>query len=161
MTTLTLEQNVRIATDPAILMKQKNMLRSKLIMYKKHNGIWENVIPGVTDKSTLRKEICNAFGIPEENLFLKCRKREIVNARQIYVYLIRTTELEDEVSVQKVKRKSPSALAKHIGFDHATIYHCESKTQDYYDTEADTRALIDRLQADLISGKIPMPFIEA
>ncbi len=161
MTTLTLEQNVRIATDPAILMKQRNMLRSKLIMYKKHNGSWENVIPKVFAKSTLRKEICNAFEIPEENLFVKSRKREIVNARQVYVYLIRTTELKDEAFVQKQKRKSPSAVAKHIGFDHATVYHCEKAVQNYYDTESNIRSLIDRLRDGLINGETQMPYIEA
>lgn len=109
--------------------------------------------------STLRKEICKAFGIPEENLFIHCRKREIVNARQVYVYVIRSTRLKDEDPVQKARRDSESALAAHIGFDHATIFHYEVKAQDYYDTEIFFRSLIDRLTNYLIEERLEMPVL--
>jgi hypothetical protein len=106
MTTLTLVQNARIATNPAILMKQRNMLRSKLIKIKKRmDSVITSPAPTKLPKySTLSKEICKAFGISEERLFQHTRKREIVNARQVYVYILRKTELEKEDPVQKARR---------------------------------------------------------
>jgi len=161
MTTLTLERNVRIATNPAILMKQRNMLRSKLIVFRRRiNPVITSRVPiGPPKYSTLKKEICNAFGIPEERLFDHCRKREIVNARQVYVYLLRKTKLQKEDPVQKAKRDSEVVMAAHIGFDHATVYHCENKVQDYCDTEPFIRDLISRLTNDIISGKLEMPVL--
>jgi len=163
MTTLTLVQNAGIAIDRAIdLIISKNRINEaleKLNEAKVCTTQMEQMInpPVLPRYSTLRKEICNAFGIPEENLFLKRRMHEIVNARQVYVYLIRKTRLKKEDPVQWGKRKSPSAVGKHIGFDHATVYHCENKAQDYYDTESNIKTLVDRLMNELVDGKLDMP----
>ena len=159
MTTLTLERNARIATNPAILMKQRNMLRSKLIVFRRRiNPVITSQVPKVPPKySTLQKEVCNAFGIPEENLFLHCRKREIVNARQVYVFLLRQTKLKDEDPVQTALRQSEVIVGKHITFDHATVYHCERTAQNQYDTEPNIRTLVDRLMYELVDGKLDMP----
>lgn len=111
-------------------------------------------------KTTLRYEVCKAFSIPEEVLFLKCRKREICNARQAYVYLIMTTDLEKADKVQAKRRKSPSALAKHIGQDHATVLHSLKVVSNYKDTEVFFSDLIDRLNKGLKDGTVEMPEIE-
>ena len=113
--------------------------------------------PKPEEKRTLRKEVCDAFGIPEENLFIKSRKREIVNARQVYTYLVYTTPIKNEDPVQHAKRTSPVCLGKHIGKDHATVYHYENKVPDYYDTEVNIRTLVDRLRGELIDRKLDMP----
>lgn len=170
MTTLTLVQNAGIAIDQAItLIISENRIDEaveKLNEAKVCTMKMEQMInppepePKPEEKRTLRKEVCDAFGIPEENLFIKSRKREICNARQVYVYLIYTTKRQkDEKLEQYKKRTSPSAIGKHTGFDHATIYHCERVVQNYYDTESNIRKLIDRLTNELIEGKLDMPIL--
>lgn len=166
MTTLTLVQNAGIAIDSAIdLIISENRIDEALNKLNEAKVItvqMEQIInpPRPKRYSTLRKEICNAYGIPEENLFLHSRKREIVNARQVYVYLIRKTKLPKEDPIQKANRESENAVGRHITFDHATVYHCENKAQDYYDTEPFCKTLIDRLQKELIEGKLDMPEIK-
>lgn len=165
MTTLTLVQNAGIAIDQAIsLIISENKIDEaleKLNEAKVCTMKMEQMInpPVPSNGASLRREVCNAFGIPEERLFDHCRKREIVNARQVYVYLLRKTKLQKEDPVQKAKRDSEVAMAAHIGFDHATVYHCENKVQDYCDTEPFIRDLISRLTNDIISGKLEMPVL--
>jgi len=165
MTTLTLVQNAGIAIDQAIsLIISENKIDEvleKLNEAKVCTMKMEQMInPPVPPKgASLRREICNAFGIPEENIFKHSRKREIISARQVYVYVIRNTRLKDEDPVQKAKRDSEVVLGAHIGFDHATIYHCEKAVQNYCDTEPFFRDLISRLTNDIISGKLEMPVL--
>jgi len=167
MTTLTLVQNAGIAIDQAItLIISENRIDEaveKLNEAKVCTMKIEQMInppepePKPEEKRTLRKEVCDAFGIPEENLFIKSRKREIVNARQVYTYLVYTTPIKNEDPVQHAKRTSPVCLGKHIGKDHATVYHYENKVPDYYDTEVNIRTLVDRLRGELIDRKLDMP----
>ena len=86
-------------------------------------------------------------------IFKKSRKREIVNARQVYIYLIRKATIINEDPKQKERRESPTALARYIGCHHATIYYSEDMAQNYYDTEENIRQLIDRLLKELLIGK--------
>lgn len=165
MTTLTLVQNAGIAIDQAInLIISENRideavekLNEAKICTMKMEQMINPAEPEPEKKRTLRKEVCNAFGIPEENLFLHSRKREIVNARQVYVYLIRQTKLKDEDPVQTALRQSEVVVGKHITFDHATVYHCERTVQNQYDTEPNIKTLVDRLMYELIDGKLDMP----
>ena len=166
MTTLTLVQNAGIAIDQAIgLIISENKIDealNKLNEAKVFTIEMEQMInpPKLKRYSTLKKEVCDAFGVPQESLFTHSRKREVVSARQVYVYLIRKTKLPKEDPIQKANRDSENKVGRHITFDHATVYHCENKAQDYYDTEPFYKALIDRLQKELIEGKLDMPEIK-
>lgn len=158
MTTLTVTRNARIP-DPAILMRQRNMLWNKIILKDKKRVSNNNYPPPLSKGQALQREICNAFEIPETWIFKKSRKREIVNARQVYIYLIRKATIINEDPKQKERRKSPTALARYIGWHHATIYYSEDMAQNYYDTEENIRQLIDRLLKELLIGKITLPEI--
>jgi hypothetical protein len=121
---------------------------------------------------SLSKEICDAFVIPPEVLFSHTRKREIVNARQVYIYCLVTTNVKRKeiIPYEKTiyrkrdplmdKRDMPNAIARHIGFDHATALWAIKVTWDYYQTEPFYRNLIDRIQRMLLEGKIEMPNID-
>lgn len=124
----------------------------------------------------LRREICKAFSIPEELMFARTRKREVVNARQTYIFLLVTTDVvnkriiplsetkwrraDGKVDPAMGSRDRPSFLARHIGWDHATIYNSCRVTWDYYQTEKFYRELIDKLQMCLLGGLITMPDIK-
>jgi hypothetical protein len=121
---------------------------------------------------TLKAEICKAFGIEEESIFIRSRKREIVNARQTYIFLMMTTNVKDKV-VRNVEfgdshcfrkpdpdmanRDRPAFVARHVKMDHSSMYNSCRVTQNYYETEPFYRDLIDRLRNDLFTGVIAMP----
>lgn len=136
-------------------------------------------------KITLKKRICDFFEIPEELLFEKTRKREVVNARQVYKYLVKTVseklleELKEKTEphlqwmnndeiyeynkkLQRLTRnKTLSALGLHIGGrDHATVCHTMKAVQNYYDTETIIQNLIDTVTEELYRGKIELPTVE-
>lgn len=141
--------------------------------------------PSVPKKMSLRKRICDAFEIPEEVLFDKTRKREVVNARQVYTFLVKKVsekllkELEektkprlslmnnDEVLEYKRKlfrltrNKTLSPLGNHIGGkDHATIVHTMKAVNNYYETEPFYRNLIDSVTEEIYCGRVELPMIE-
>jgi hypothetical protein len=121
---------------------------------------------------SLRAEICEAFGIPEDILFRHIRKRKVLNARQVYVYMIMTTDIKNRrvIPIEEMtfripnagmeERDSPSVVGRHVGFDHATMYHCCNATWNYYLTEEFYRTLIGRLRIELFNKTIVMPNIK-
>lgn len=125
---------------------------------------------------TLKAEICKAFNIPEEVIFTRTRKREIVNARQVYIFLMMTTNIKDKVvcfDILHVKgiryrrpiknmdnRDRPGYMSRHTKLDHSTMYHSCQITQNYYETEPFYQNLIDRLRNDLFAGIIFMPNVK-
>jgi len=98
--------------------------------------------------TTLRKEICNAFGINESDIFKKTRKREIVNARQVFVFCI------SEFEIYGKKNAGCSKVKRLIGWDHSTHLHSVKVVSGYYDTEPMYKALLPRLKEGLANGSI-------
>jgi hypothetical protein len=162
--TLDIEQMLLMGDSKEEIKDNLQSLRTLNLMY----SIMKNSVKPVT----LKTEICKAFGIKEDEIFQKTRKREIVNARQTYIYLIMATDVKKK-EVKKVlfgdfhsyrkldpdmnKRDSPCCVARHIHKDHATIYHACKITMNYYDTENFYRDLIERLRNGLFQGSIIMP----
>jgi chromosomal replication initiator protein len=73
----------------------------------------------------IQKVVCNYFHIPPENLLSKTRKREIVQARQIAMYLSRS-----------MTKASLSSIGAQIGGkDHATVLHSYNTVCDLIDTD--------------------------
>lgn len=56
--------------------------------------------------------VCDYYKVKEKDLYGKCRKREIVKARWLAMYLIR----------QKTQYKL-TAIGKHFDRDHSTVIH--------------------------------------
>jgi transcription-repair coupling factor (superfamily II helicase) len=141
---------------------------------EKQIALYRKMLDCIQNKplSSLRKEICTAFGIEQEVMFKHTRKRAVVNARQVYTYLLMTTDIKnqrilpiEELLHQKYnpdmdKRDSPSFMGRHLDFNHATTYNSLRTTWNYYQTEKFYKDLIDRLQKLLLEGKIEMPNIK-
>lgn len=109
---------------------------------------------------TLAQEIADAFHVPVEYLFIKTRKREIVNARQVYVYLLKNTPvlpIDTYGYVEKKDHYSLNRIGFHVGLDHATVIHCVKAVTNFYDTERWYRQLIDNLQPKLDQRIIALP----
>jgi chromosomal replication initiation ATPase DnaA len=148
---------------------------------KKHTGINYMTVPGIKESSpdpiTLIDAVCETFGLevfvgqdPADVLFARTRKREVINARQAYIYLLMTTRIKEvkifggQMTIETLPlglRSSCSAVARFIGhgFDHATIYHSKKVAQNHFDTERDFRDKVKSLQTDLKDLKIIMPIL--
>jgi chromosomal replication initiator protein len=69
---------------------------------------------------TIQRIVCEYFNIPEDLLRAKTRKQEIVNARQIAMYL--TKELTNA---------SLKTIGLHFGGrDHSTVIHAYQSVED-------------------------------
>jgi chromosomal replication initiator protein len=91
----------------------------------------------------IQKAVCAYFCLTPENLLSKVRKREIVQARQIAMYLSRS-----------MTKSSLSSIGSQIGGkDHATVLHSYKTVCDLMTTDKRFRqhvlAIEDRLKSTI------------
>jgi chromosomal replication initiation ATPase DnaA len=114
------------------------------------------------EKLSLREEIAKEFNIPAKDMFTRTRKREYVNARQTYIYLMMTTKLPSDpvndrgIRIQQL-RERPKFMERHTGWDHSTLYHSCEAIENYCNTEIWFREFRNELILKLRSGDIAMP----
>lgn len=76
--------------------------------------------------------VCDYFNIPTENLALKTRKQQIVQTRQIAMYLSK-----------KYSNASLASIGKQCGNkDHATVHHACKTIVDRLDTDKQFKAML-------------------
>lgn len=87
--------------------------------------------------------VCNHFGVDTQTIYTKTRKREVVQARQVSMYLAkRLTEL------------STSKIGTMIGNkDHATVLHACKTVKAQYEVDKAFRVELDDIQNALKKGK--------
>lgn len=119
--------------------------------------------------NALLREISEITGVPAGDIFRKTHKREIVDARRFYVYLLRTTDPKEQriIPYKETKfvswrkhmdgRDRPNLLARHISKDHATILHYIRTTSELMESDRHYRAVVDEIQMRLLKGEIQMP----
>ena len=91
--------------------------------------------------SEIQKAVCNYFCISAENLASKTRKREIVQARQIAMYLSRS-----------MTKASLSSIGAQIGGkDHATVLHSYNTVCDLIETDKHFRQHVQSIEKKLKS----------
>lgn len=89
--------------------------------------------------SRIQEEVCNYFGITQELFLSKTRKREIVQARQIAMYLSRN-----------LTKTSLSSIGAQIGGkDHATVLHACNTVSDLIDTDRNFRGYVHDIENSL------------
>lgn len=167
-TQLDIEQMRTMGLPESIIQEKENQLRIYNQMLEAIYHPARNVLD-TTTPNRLVKEVSSVFKISPEAMFEKTRKREAVGARQVYVYLLRTTDVVEQkvIPFEKTKfarlnpdlhkRDRPTVLASHIGMDHATIMHCVKTTANLIDTDKYYRAMVEALQNRLLQGFVPMP----
>jgi hypothetical protein len=167
MTTLTLVQNAGIAINDAInLIISENKIDealTKLNEAKTYTDKMELMINPPSPvknpvevvrkppETTLRKEICKAFGIEESEIFLKTRKREIVNARQMFCFCLMSFRIPWKRAV------GASWLMRNVGWDHATHLHARKAVTIYEENETLYKNLIPILKKGMLNGTIDVP----
>ena len=96
---------------------------------------------GADNPKTLKKAVCDEFKISEDLLFVKTRKREISNARQVYAYVL-----------VKAKKMSDKEVGRICGLDRTTVIYCVKTVEGFCETEKKYRELIPRLIKDVELG---------
>ena len=96
---------------------------------------------GADKPKTLKKAVCDEFKISENLLFVKTRKREISNARQVYANVL-----------VKAKKMSDKEVGRICGLDRTTVIYCVKTVEGFCETEKKYRELIPRLVKDVELG---------
>jgi chromosomal replication initiation ATPase DnaA len=96
---------------------------------------------GADKPKTLKKAVCDEFKISEDLLFVKTRKREISNARQVYAYVL-----------VKARGMSNKEVGRICGLDRTTVIYCVKTVEGFCETEKKYRELIPRLIKDVELG---------
>lgn len=85
---------------------------------------------------TIQKMVCEYFDVPYDKLLQKTRKREIVQARQITMYLAKA-----------FTKNSLKTIGEHFGGrDHTTVIHSCQTVKDLMDTDGVFRENVLELQ---------------
>lgn len=93
--------------------------------------------------SRIQDAVCSYFGITEEMFLSKTRKREIVQARQIAMYLSRN-----------LTKTSLSSIGSQIGGkDHATVLHACNTVSDLIETDRSFRNYVHDIERNLTSNE--------
>lgn len=84
----------------------------------------------------IQKAVCDYFEVPVEKLKEKTRKRQVVQARQLSMYLSKN-----------FTKHSLKAIGKHFGGrDHSTVIHSCQAIQNLMDTDTKFKESVDDLQ---------------
>lgn len=87
----------------------------------------------------IQRVVCEHLGIPDDLIRAKTRKQEVVNARQIAMYL--TKELTNS---------SLKTIGLHFGGrDHSTVIHAYQTVEDGMNTDPKQRQLVSLLRSKL------------
>jgi chromosomal replication initiator protein len=85
---------------------------------------------------TIQKMVCDFFNVPYDRLLEKTRKREVVQARQITMYL-----------AKMFTKNSLKTIGEHFGGrDHTTVIHSFQTVKDLMDTDILYRESVMELQ---------------
>jgi chromosomal replication initiator protein len=85
---------------------------------------------------TIQKMVCDFFNVPYDKLLEKTRKREVVQARQITMYL-----------AKMFTKNSLKTIGEHFGGrDHTTVIHSFQTVKDLMDTDLLYRESVMELQ---------------
>lgn len=83
----------------------------------------------------IQKMVCEHYGVAYDDLLSKSRKREIVQARQITMYL-----------AKKFTKNSLKSIGDHFaGKDHTTVMHSCQTVENLMDTDSDYKEKLDEV----------------
>jgi len=87
----------------------------------------------------IQRAVCEHMGIPEDILRAKTRKQEVVNARQIAMYLSK-----------ELTNSSLKTIGLHFGGrDHSTVIHAYQTVEDLMKTDPRQRTTVQQIKSKL------------
>ncbi|MEK7250635.1 MAG: chromosomal replication initiator protein DnaA [Bacteroidota bacterium] len=93
----------------------------------------------------IQRNVCEYFGIPEDLLRAKTRKQEIVNARQVAMYL-----------AKELTNSSLKTIGLHFGGrDHSTVIHAYQCVEDQMKIDSKYKTNVDQIKRRLeLRGRV-------
>ncbi|TXH23215.1 MAG: chromosomal replication initiator protein DnaA [Chitinophagaceae bacterium] len=120
--------NVRELEGALISLLAQSSLNKREIDLELAKKVLRNFIKSSTKEITIdsiQKMVCEYFDVPYDKLLQKTRKREIVQARQITMYLAKS-----------FTKNSLKTIGEHFGGrDHTTVIHSCQTVKDLMDTD--------------------------
>lgn len=121
--------NVRELEGALISLLAQSSLNKREIDLELAKKVLRNFVKTSTKELTIdaiQKLVCEYFNVPYDRLLEKTRKREIVQARQISMYLAKT-----------FTKNSLKNIGEHFGGrDHTTVIHSCQTVKDLMDTDS-------------------------
>jgi chromosomal replication initiator protein len=92
----------------------------------------------------IQRSVCEFFDIPEDLIRAKTRKQEVVNARQIAMYL-----------AKELTNSSLKTIGLHFGGrDHSTVIHAYQSVEDQLKTSEKYRGTVEQIRKRIeVAGK--------
>jgi chromosomal replication initiator protein len=131
--------NVRELEGALISLLAQSSLNRKEIDLDLAKKVLKNFVKTSSKEITIdaiQKMVCEYFDVPYDKLLQKTRKREIVQARQITMYLAKT-----------FTKNSLKTIGEHFGGrDHTTVIHSCQTVKDLMDTDSMFKESVLELQ---------------
>lgn len=131
--------NIRELEGALISLLAQSSLNKKEIDLDLAKKIIKNFVKNISREVSIdfiQKSVCEYFTIPPEKLREKTRKREIVQARQLSMFL-----------AKQFTKNSLKVIGKHFGGrDHSTVIHSCQAVKDMMDTDKKFRESVADLQ---------------
>lgn len=139
------KSNIRELEGTLVSLMASATFAKKDITLDLAKGLIEKIVSEPQNEITLMRiqdEVCNYFGITKEAFLSKTRKREIVQARQIAMYLSRN-----------LTKTSLSSIGSQLGGkDHATVLHACNTVSDLIDTDRGFRGFVRDIEHQLTAS---------
>lgn len=134
--------NIREIEGTLISLIAHATLKKEKITLELARKLTEKIVSVHSHEISLAKiqhTVCEYFGISAESMVSKTRKREIVQARQIAMYLGRN-----------MTKTSLASIGSHIGGkDHATVLHACNTVSDLIETDKNFRQYVSDIERQL------------
>lgn len=131
--------NIREMEGALISLLAHSSLVKKEIDLELAKKVLKNIVKTTSKEitiDTIQKMVCEYYDIPYDKLQAKTRKREIVQARQISMYLAKNHT-----------KSSLKTIGDHFGGrDHTTVIHSCQTVKDLMDTDTMIREQVKELQ---------------
>lgn len=131
--------NIRELEGALISLLAQASLNKKEIDLDLAKKIIKNFVKSISREVSIefiQKAVCEFFEVPLEKLKEKTRKRNIVQARQLSMYL-----------AKNYTKNSLKVIGKHFGSrDHSTVIHSCQMVQNLMDTDNDFRESVKELE---------------
>ena len=134
-----INSNVRELEGALISLLAQSSLNNKEVDLDLAKKIIKNFVKSVSREVSIdyiQKTVCEFFEVPQEQLKEKTRKRAIVQARQLSMFLAKS-----------YTKNSLKVIGKHFGGrDHSTVIHSCQAVQNLIDTDLDFKEQVDEVE---------------
>ncbi len=136
------QTNVRELEGALIAILAQSTLNKKEIDIELARRVMKNFVKTSAREVTIeniQKLVAEYFSMPYDRLLAKTRRREVVQARQITMYL-----------AKKFTKSSLKNIGQHFGgFDHTTVIHSCQTVENLMDTDTSYKEQVQEIQHKL------------